>query len=313
MEKLNYIIKRVLLMIPVLFVTIIVVFSLVRFLPGDTATAMLGDKVDPAVLEQYREEMGLNDSIFVQFGIYLKDLLHLDLGESLQYNMPVAELIQSRLGVTVLLTLSSTLLTILISLPLGYWAGMKKDKLPDHTIRTFALLGLSIPSFWIALMLLMFFGVKLHWFPVSGWGYTTFDHFKALCLPAITQALGATAVIVRNLRNNVVDVKTQDYVDFARCKGLSRLRVGTLHILRNAMIPTSTLLSMRIISMLGGSVIIENVFTLPGMGELLVTAVNRRDYAVVQGVVLVFVLVVLAINLITDILYSVLDPRITLK
>ena len=211
------------------------------------------------------------------------------------------------------LTISSTILTVLLSLPLGYLAGMRQNKLTDQSIRTFALLGLSIPSFWIALVLLMVFGVRLHWFPVSGWGDTFAQQIRSLVLPSITQAIAASAVVVRNTRNNVVDVKTQDYVDFARAKGLTRLRVSMAPIIRNALIPTVTLLSMRIAYMFGGTVIIESVFSMPGMGELLVSSVQRRDYAVVQGVVIVFVLIVLIVNLITDIIYSIIDPRISLE
>ena len=168
-------------------------------------------------------------------------------------------------------------------------------------------------TFWIALMLLMVFGVRLHWFPVSGWGETFAQQAKSLVLPSLTQAIAASAVVVRNTRNNVVDVKTQDYVDFARGKGLTRLRISVAHIIRNALIPTVTLLSMRIAYMFGGTVIIESVFDMPGMGELLVSSVQRRDYAVVQGVVVVFVLIVLVVNLITDIIYSIIDPRISLE
>ena len=274
MEKLNYILKRILQMIPVLIIGILLVFALVRFLPGDTATAILGDKARPEVLAAYREKMGLNDSIFKQFIVYCQSLVRLDLGDSTQYNMPVATLLASRMKVTVLLTLMATAMTVVIGLPLGYLSGIRKDRLTDQGIRSFALLGLSLPTFWVGLMLMLIFGVQLRWFSISGWGETW---------------------------------------DFARCKGLGGFRVGCMHVLRNAMIPTATLLSIRIISMLGGTVIVENIYSLQGMGALLVGAVSSRDYAVVQGAVLAFILVVLAINLLTDILYSVLDPRIALK
>ena len=313
MEKLNYILKRFLQMIPVLIIGVILVFALVRFLPGDTAIAMLGDKVPPEVLEAYREKMGLNDSIFTQFWVYCQSLFHLDLGMSTQYHMPVAELLGSRLQVTVLLTLMAALMTVVIGLPLGYLAGVKKDRPTDQGIRSVALLGLSLPTFWVGLMLMLIFGVHLRWFSISGWGVTWADHLRGLFLPALTEAVFAASVIIRNVRNNVVDVRGQDYVDYARCKGLREFRVGSMHILRNAMIPTTTLLSIRVISLLGGTVIVENIYSLQGMGALLVSAVDHRDYAVVQSAVLAFILMVLAINLLTDILYSVLDPRIALK
>ncbi len=313
MEKLNYILKRTLQMIPVLIVGIVLVFALVRFLPGDTASAILGDKVKPEVMAAYREKMGLNQPVLTQFFIYCKSLVKLDLGESVQYHMPVAALLSSRLKVTVLLTLMATLMTVVLGLPLGYLAGAKKDTAVDQGIRSFALLGLSLPTFWVGLMLMLVFGVHLRWFSISGWGTTWTDHLKGLFLPALTEALFAASVIIRNARNNVVDVRSQDYVDFARCKGLGGFRVGCMHVLRNAMIPTATLLSIRIVSMLGGTVIVENIYSLQGMGALLVGAVEHRDYAVVQGAVLTFIIIVLVINLLTDILYSLLDPRIALK
>lgn len=313
MSKLNYVLKRLLQMIPVIFIAAVLIFVMIRMIPGDPARIMVGERALPEVYEAYREKMGLNEPYWTQFFRFLKSIVTLDLGQSVHYNLPVTQLIASRFGITLALTIASTILTILISLPLGYLAGMRQNKLADQGIRTFALLGLSIPSFWIALVLLMIFGVRLHWFPVSGWGDTFLEQLRSLVLPSITQAIAASAVVVRNTRNNVVDVKTQDYVDFARAKGLSRLRVSVSHIIRNALIPTVTLLSMRIAYMFGGTVIIESVFSMPGMGELLVSSVQRRDYAVVQGVVIVFVLIILVVNLITDIIYSIIDPRISLE
>lgn len=313
MSKLNYILKRVLQMIPVVLISAALIFIMIRMIPGDPARIMVGEHALPEVYEAYREKMGLNESYLTQFIRFFQNMLTMNLGDSVHYNLPVTELISRRFPVTLALTISSTILTVLLSLPLGYLAGMRQNKLTDQSIRTFALLGLSIPSFWIALVLLMVFGVRLHWFPVSGWGDTFAQQIRSLVLPSITQAIAASAVVVRNTRNNVVDVKTQDYVDFARAKGLTRLRVSMAHIIRNALIPTVTLLSMRIAYMFGGTVIIESVFSMPGMGELLVSSVQRRDYAVVQGVVIVFVLIVLIVNLITDIIYSIIDPRISLE
>ena len=313
MSKVNYIIKRILQMIPVVLIAAVLIFVMIRMIPGDPARIMVGERALPEVYEAYREKMGLNEPYWTQFFRFLKSIVTLDLGQSVYYNLPVTQLIASRFGITLALTITSTILTILISLPLGYLAGMRQNKLADQGIRTFALLGLSIPSFWIALVLLMIFGVNLHWFPVSGWGDTFLEKLRSLVLPSITQAIAASAVVVRNTRNNVVDVKTQDYVDFARGKGVSRLRVSVSHIIRNALIPTVTLLSMRIAYMFGGTVIIESVFSMPGMGELLVSSVQRRDYAVVQGVVIVFILIILVVNLITDIIYSIIDPRISLE
>jgi len=179
-------------------------------------------------------------------------------------------------------------------------------------IRVLSLFGLSAPTFWVGLLLLSVFAVQLKWLPVAGWGDTLTEHIRGLILPGITQALGVSAVMIRNLRNNVIEIRDSDYVEFAKSKGLRNKVISSRHILRNAMIPTTTLLALKIAYMLGGSVIIESVFSLTGLGALLVNGINARDYAVVQGVVLTFVVLVMLINLITDIIYSVLDPRVKL-
>lgn len=312
METLKYILRRVLQMVPVLFVAIVAIFLLMRLLPGDAALATLGDKVDPKVYESLKEQMGLNQSLLTQFGIYFSNLLQGDLGSSTIYKVPVNQIIWSRMGVTIMLALVATLMTIVIALPLGYLAGIKKDKVPDIVIRLVALFGLSAPSFWIGLVLLIVFGVQLGWFPTSGWGDTWPQHLQSLVLPGLTLAFSSIAVIIRNVRNNVVDVKSSDYVDFGKSKGLSNWVISTGYVLRNALIPTATLLSMRIVGMLSGAVVIENIFTLHGIGALLVQAVTGRDYAVVQACVLIFVVITLVVNLLTDILYSVLDHRVQL-
>ena len=312
MVKLNYILKRLLQMIPVILIVMVLIFVLMRMIPGDPAIVMLG-RARPEVLEAYRIKMGYYDSFFVQFWRFFTNTFKFDLGDSLHFRMPVTKLIGSRFIVTMWLTVFSTILTILISIPLGYLAGIKKDKVEDQCIRSFSLFGLSMPSFWVGLMLLLIFGVRLQWLPVSGWADDFAGRLRTLILPSLTLAIATSGVIIRNTRNNIVDVKSHDYVDFARAKGVSNARVSTAHIIRNALIPTVTLIGMRVGYMLGGSVIIESIFSLPGMGELLVSSVLRRDYAVVQGVVIVFVIIIMLINLITDLLYSVIDPRITLK
>ena len=312
METLRYVLKRILQMIPVLIVSAVAIFLLMRLLPGDAALATLGDKVDPDVLAALREEMGLNQSLWTQFTIWVGALFQGDLGTSVIYKVPVAALVVSRMQVTILLAIMATLMTVLIALPLGYLAGVMKDRLPDVVVRLFALVGLAAPSFWVGLMLLIVFGVALGLFPTSGWGKTPGEHFWSLILPGLTLAFASIAVIIRNVRSNVIDVRGADYVDFGRSKGLTPWTISTGYILRNALIPTATLLSMRVVGMLSGSVVIENIFGLPGIGALLVQAVTGRDYAVVQACVLVFVAITLIVNLLTDILYSTLDHRIKL-
>ena len=312
MDVVNYIIKRVLQMIPVFIVVTIVIFFMIRLIPGDPAAVMLGSKATPEALASMREKMGLNEPVVTQFGIFGKDLCHFDLGTSIKYNQPVASLIRSKFLVTAALTLVSTIFSVLFSFSLGYIGGMKKDKWQDQIIRVISLFGLSAPTFWIGLLLLTVFAVNLGWLPVSGWGETLPEHIRGLILPGVTQALGVSAVLVRNLRNNVIEIKGSDFVEFAKSKGLKGKVISIRHILRNALIPTTTLLSLKIAYMLGGSVVIESIFSLPGLGALLVNSIYARDYAVVQGVVLTFVIMVMLINLITDIIYSILDPRVKL-
>lgn len=313
MDKCVYMVKRLLQMIIVFFIVTILIFAMIRLLPGDTATAMLGERATQEKIDALNEKLGLNQPIYIQYFLYMKNLLRLDFGNSLLYKKSVVEVISPRIQVTVMLTLVSTLFTVLLSIPFGFIAGMRQNKPEDMLIRLFTLFGLAVPSFWIGLMLLLEFGVTLKWFPVSGWGTTWAEHIKSLILPSVTQAIASSAIVIRNLRNNIVDVKKIDYVDFAYSKGISDQRVSVFHILRNALVPTATLLSLRIAGMLGGSVVIESVFSLPGIGQLLVDAIYSRDYPLVQAVVLFFSVIVLVINLLTDLLYMLLDPRVELE
>ena len=312
MDQLNYILKRILQILPVLFLVTILVFVMLRLIPGDPASVMLGDKATPELLEQVRARMGLDRPLYAQYLIFLRNLLTLDLGESILYVVPVSELLEKRMVITLSLTALASVFVVLISFPLGYLAGNKKDRLPDQIIRTSALVVLSMPQFWLGILMLLVFGLQLHLFPVGGWGQTWPEHLRALVLPALTEALGTCALMVRNLRNSVVDVMRSDYVDFARSKGLKERVVRSRHIVRNAMVSTITLLALRMGSMLGGAVIIETVFALPGVGSLMVQSVFSRDYGVVQATVFVFAAIVLTVNLITDVSYSFLDPRVKL-
>ncbi len=311
-NQLNYIVKRILQIIPVLLLVTVLIFLMIRLVPGDPARLILGEKATNSAVAALREKLGLNQSLFTQYLRFLKGLVTADLGVSLTYQRPVADLLLNNLPVTLSLTLASVLMSLLISFPLGYLAGMRKDGIADHAVRSTALVAISMPSFWIALLLMMFFSVKLRWLPVGGWGETLGDHLKALILPAFTQSLMTSALLIRNIRNSVVDISAMDFVDFARSKGIAEGAVKNRHILRNALISTVTLLAMRMAYMLGGSVIIETVFSLPGIGKLMVDSIFGRDYAVVQSLVFLFAFLVLVINLITDVLYSFLDPRVKL-
>lgn len=310
MSQLNYILKRILQIVPVLFVVSILTFLLIHFIPGDPARLILGEKATNAAIDALQIKLGLREPLYKQYLLFMKGILTLDLGTSFKYQRPVSELLSSRFPVTLSLTIFSTVLALLYGIPLGFYAAFHKDQTGDQAVRITTLAAIAMPSFWVALLLMMLFGIKLRWLPVGGWGDTFWDKFKCLILPAITQSLTTAALLIRNTRNSVVDIMSMDYVDFARSKGIRDRKVKLNHIFRNSLISTVTLLAMRMASMLGGSVIIETVFALPGMGKLMVDAIFGRDYAVIQPLVLIFALMVLVINLLTDILYSFLDPRV---
>lgn len=299
-------------MIPVLFVVTILVFSIIRFIPGEPARLILGEKATEEAVAALTEKLGLNEPLLTQYFLFLKQIFTLDFGNSFTYSVPVADLLASRFPVTLALTLMSTVLSLLISLPLGYFAGTHKDRLGDQAVRT------ASPGGHLHALLLGGTAAddclcpEAEVAPAGGWSDTLLGQFRCLILPAITQSLMTSALLLRNTRNSVVDITRMDYVDFARSKGISNGEVRTRHVMRNAMISTVTLLSMRMAAMLGGSVIIETVFSVPGIGKLASDAIFGRDYAVVQFVVLLFAVLVLVINLITDILYSFLDPRVSL-
>lgn len=312
MNRLNYILKRILQMIPVLLVITVVVFMLIHLVPGDPARLMLGDRATFASVEALREKLGLNEPLLVQYGIFMRNLFRFDLGDSIKYHVPVMSLLFKRLSLTVALTLMSCFFSAVFSLPLGYIAAANKDKLPDQIIRGGALIALSAPTFWIALLLLILFALRIRIFPIGGWGTTPLQHLRGLVLPGFTLSLATTALIMRNARNSIVDISRSDFVDFARSKGISNNTVRLRHIIRNGLVSSVTLLSMRMASMIGGSAITETVFNLPGIGQLMVEAIFGRDYPVVQGTLLVTAFLIMMVNLITDILYSTLDPRVTL-
>lgn len=313
MSTMNYLLKRILQIIPVLFIVTILIFAIIRLIPGNPAEVILGDRATDEMVAILEKSMGLDKPIYTQYFIFMGNLLKGDLGNSLHYKIPVIDLISVRLKVTILLTIFSSFISLLISFPLGYISGSKKDSSVDQVIRTSALVAISMPQFWFGLMLMIIFAVRLKLVPVGGWGETGIEQFKALILPSITQALITTALLTRNLRNGVVDVLKMDYVDFARSKGLEERVIKKRHIIKNALIPYTTLFSMRMSHMLGGSIIIENVFAIPGVGALISQSIFSRDYAVVQGTVLIFALMVIIMNIITDIGYAYLDPRVRLE
>jgi len=310
---LNYLLKRLIQIIPVLIIVSILIFFMIRLIPGDPALIRLGDKATPKMVENLRIKMGLDKPIIVQYVIFMKNLLKLNLGDSLHYHIPIIELLKKRMVVTLFLTVVTFIFSVAISFPLGFLSGIKENKIQDQIIRTVALIALATPQFWVGLILMILFAVSINLFPVGGWGETWAQHLRAIILPAFTQSLMTAALLMRNFRNSVVDILKMDYVNFAKSKGLDNKIVKSRYIIRNAMTCYVTLISMRVAFMLGGSIIIETVFALPGIGSLMISSVFARDYAVIQGIVLIFALFVSTINILTDLAYKYLDPRVRLE
>jgi peptide/nickel transport system permease protein len=311
--SLNYIVVRLLQILPTFFLIMVVAFFLVRLLPGDPTSALLGIKANAADVDRINASLGLDKSIAVQFVYFLRNFFQGDLGDSIVLKVPVARLIAERMPVTLFLTAFAAILAVLFAVPLAVWAALRRDSAVDTTIRTGFQIGLSTPVFYLGIVLLTFFAAKLHWFPVGGFGSTFGEDLYHLFLPALTLALSLSAVLMRNLRNSIIEVLTADYVDFARAKGLRNRLVLYRHVLRNALIPTVALFGLNIGTLLGGAVITETVFAIPGIGRLLIDSIYGRDYPVIQGLTLALALLVSLIFLVTDMVQASLDPRIGRK
>ncbi len=312
MSRGRYLLRRLVQMIPVLFGVTVVVFLLLHLIPGDPAQTMLGTRARPEALAALRHELGLDRPLWEQYLFYLRDLTRLDLGNSLKYKVSVESLIQKRIGVTVFLIAYSTILTIAISFPLGIVSAMKKDRLFDQVVRAILMITMVMPAFWVGILFLIFFSIRLGMFPVSGYGNGFYSHLHHLFLPSLTIALSLAPILVRSLRGSILEILEADYVRTARSKGLPEATIVVGHVLRNALIPTVTLLGLSIGYLFGGTVIVERVFSLPGAGALLVDSIGARDYPVVQSMTLIFAVLVILVNLLTDLIYTFLDPRVRL-
>ena len=302
---LKYITKKLILMIPVLIGLTIIVFMILHLSDGSPVDLIVGPNATPEVYESITESLGLDKPLYVQYFTFLKGIVKGDLGKSILQNRPVSELIAERFPVTLKLGLYSIILSFLIAVPVGIIAAVNRNTYKDYVSMTGALIGISMPTFWFGLLLIYFFSYKLGWFPISGYGTV-----KHLVLPVITVGLTDAAVTARMVRSSMLEVIGEDYIRTAKAKGLSEKVVIYKHALKNALIPVITLLGMRIGWVFGGSVILETVFSIPGIGRLMVDAIFSRDYPVVQGAMLVLAGTVLLGNLLADILYALVDPRI---
>jgi peptide/nickel transport system permease protein len=301
---------RTLQAIPVVLAVTIISFFVLRLIPGDPTVVMLGTHWTPARAEQLRENLGLNKPIWEQYYLFMNHLFHGDLGASLYYRAPVAHLITQRLPVTLWLAVYATVLAVLISVPLATISALRKNGVVDQGVRATFLLAFAMPPFWVGLVLILLFSLHFHIFPVSGYGSGFVDHVYNLFLPALTISLGFAAILIRTLRNGILGILRADYIDTARAKGLARGRLLRRHVLRNALLSAVTVLGVNLSFLIGSTVVIENVFALPGLGQLLASSITTRDLSVVQGIVLVFGILVVVINLLTDVAYAALDPRV---
>jgi len=299
-------------MVPIVLGITILTFLLVHMIPGDPALVILGIKATPESLAAVRERMGMDQPLWVQFGIFMNNLAHGNLGDSLVYRVPVMELIQRRLPLTLSIAGYAAVMAVIMAVPLSLIAALHRNGLADQIIRGVFVSLMSIPAFWIGLMLLILLGIKIPLFPVGGVGDTLPERLHHLFLPALTEALALSAVLTRNLRDAIITTMSSEHVVFARAKGLAEKLVLSRHILRNSMVSSLTLLGVYMSWLVGGSVVIETVFALPGVGSTMVQAILGRDYPVVQGLTLTFGILVSLVYLITDIAYSFLDPRVAL-
>ncbi len=309
---LAFLLRRLVSLIVTVWLATIVVFTVLQLVPGDPALLMLGVNAQPDTLAALRSQMGLDQPILTRYLDWVGGLVRGDLGVSLTYARPVAELVAERLAVTLPLALLSLAISTVVALPLGLYAAARRGRGGDWAVLGFAQLGVSMPSFWIAILLILLFSLTLHWFPAGGfpgWDAGIGPALHALVLPALALAVPEAAILARVTRTAVLDTLGEDHVRTARAKGVSRTAVLLRHALPNALIPVATVLGLQISFLVAGAVVVENVFTLPGLGRLLYQAIGQRDLIVVQGVVVLLALFVVVVSALVDIACALADPR----
>jgi ABC-type dipeptide/oligopeptide/nickel transport system permease component len=302
---LRYLARRLVLTIPVLVGVATLVFALIHMIPGDPAQSMLGESAAPADVDALRHKLGLDRPLAVQYGSFLAGLVKGDLGASLRTGAPVTSQIAERMPATFELAVAAMIVAMVVSIPLGVVAAVWRGTAVDHSAMAFALAGISIPNFWLGPLLALIFGVELGWLPVSGRG--GLDH---LVLPAISLGGALAAILARMTRATLLEELRELYVRAARARGVSRVRAVLAHALRNSLIPIVTIAGLQFGAVLTGAVITETIFSWPGIGRLLIQSIGFRDYPMVQGCILLIAVTYVGVNLLTDVLYGVLDPRI---
>ncbi|MCI0182392.1 ABC transporter permease [Sulfoacidibacillus ferrooxidans] len=308
----TYIARRIIMMIPVLFFLSIIVFSLIHLIPGNPAQVILGQDASPSAIRALEVQLGLNQSLPAQYFSWLAGVLHGNLGRSLLDGQPVSQLIVQRLPVTVELAIGTIIVAIVIAFPLGILAAIYRDKWADVATLFVATVGISVPPFWLGMLLLIEFTVKIHLFPSSGyepiWSHPL-QNLSVMTLPIVATGFREAGVLLRMLRGSLLDVLDQEFIRTARSKGISGWKVIFHHAVKNALIPVITTGGLQVAGLLGGIVITETIFSLPGFGSLLVESVFSRDYTTIQGTALVAALAVVLVNLLVDITYGLVDPR----
>lgn len=310
----RYVAQRLLLLIPVLFVISVVVFSLMHLIPGDPAQVILGfENTDPAQLAAVRRDLGLDRPVYIQYGKWLGRLLAGNLGTSVRTGRPIGALVLEALPFTLELAIYAVVLSVLIAIPVGTLAGTTSSRLADGAMQTLTLLGLSLPAFWVGAMFILLFSVHLRWFPVLTFPSlldAPLANLRGFFLPSLTLAVPNAAAIARMVRSSLVSVRGEEYIKVARAKGLSEHLVVRRHMLKNALVPVVTLIGIVAGYLLGGSIVVEQVFAIPGVGRMGLQAIVQRDYPVLQAVVLVVTALFVLVNLLVDLVYVFLDPRI---
>jgi peptide/nickel transport system permease protein len=313
MNYLVFVARRLITLIPVLFGISLLVFFMIHLVPGDPAVTLLGTHATTCAVAELHKQLGLDHPIWQQYLTFLNHLLHGNLGESYQYRTSVSSLIGQNLVPTVWLIVAGALFAVLISVPLAVWAASRRNRFADSAIRTIPLVGLGMPAFWLGIMLILLLSLKAGAFPASGFGTGLLNHVRSIILPGLTVALALVPILVRSLRASMINVLQSDYIVTARSKGLGASRVVLGHALRNAAISSVTVLGVNIAYLIGSTLVVEKVFALNGVGFLMITAIFNRDFPIVQGVTLLFAIMVVVVNLVTDISHAALDPRVRLS
>lgn len=309
----RYASQRVAHAILVLLGISLLAFALIHLTPGDPATTILGAHATPAAVDQLKQQLGLDRPLVAQYLSFVGGALHLDFGTSIIQQVPVTSLIGPRIMVTVWLFVYATGISIVVAVPLAIASALHRNRATDHGIRLVTMITFAMPAFWLGLVLILVFNVDLHVLPASGYSGSIANRIKDLTLPAITLGLGIAPILLRSLRSSLVESLGSDYVEAARARGLGSSRVLLRHAFRSSLLASITILGVNVGILLGGVIVVENVFVLPGLGSILVQAIQSRDFPVIEALTLIFAVLIVAVNLFTDLLYAVVDPRVRLS